>query len=75
MKKQNTLRVKVKVYEGIFPLKMHPAKANSLPSPAGPEPLSGEELSEDTTEEKEEAEGEHEVERIVEHVHGTERGT
>ena len=67
--------VKVKVYEGIFPLKMHPAKSNSLPCPAGPEQISGEELSQDAAEDEEQAEGEYEVEKVVEHVHGTERGT
>ena len=67
--------VKVKVYEGVFPLKMHPEKSNSLPCPAGPELITGEELFTDTEKEEEGADGEYEVEKIVEHVHGTERGT
>ena len=47
--------VKVKVYEGVFPLRLHPEKANSLPVPAGAEEANMEEL--ETSIEEEESKG------------------
>ena len=64
--------MKVKVYEGVFPLRLHPEKANSLPVPAGAEEANMEEL--ETSIEEEESkekleEGEYTVQKIMEHNH------
>ena len=64
--------VKVKVYEGVFPLKLHPDKANSLPVPAGHGATTMEDLEINNEEEESKEkleEGEYTVQKIVEHNH------